>query len=56
MFFIIFPMNLLTWKSGSLIKYLYISFFKWEGIMKLTIMGAGSTVFSKNIIGDVLCT
>ena len=24
--------------------------------MKLTIMGAGSTVFSKNIIGDVLCT
>ncbi|MBS5725215.1 MAG: alpha-glucosidase/alpha-galactosidase [Clostridiales bacterium] len=25
-------------------------------MMKLTIMGAGSTVFSKNIIGDVLCT
>ena len=24
--------------------------------MKVTFMGAGSTVFSKNVLGDIMCT
>ena len=30
--------------------------YKWRFVMKITVMGAGSTVFTKNVLGDVMLT
>lgn len=47
----------MQWPNGKWICYPEnIHSVKGESIMKITFMGAGSTIFAKNVLGDCMCT